>query len=68
MMDRRRRRPDSSKRVAAAQHYRREAARLRALADESIFSEVKRDLADIAREYDALAQQREDIARRFGMG
>lgn len=66
MIDRRRRRPDSSERNAA-QHYRREATRLRALADESIFPEVKHDLADIAREYDALAQQREDNARRFAV-
>lgn len=51
---------------SAAQQYRREAARLRALADESTFVEVKRDLADIAREYEALAEQRDDNARRFG--
>jgi hypothetical protein len=51
---------------SAAQQYRSEAARLRAMADESTFVEVKRDLAGIAREYEALAEQREDNARRFG--
>jgi len=52
--------------MGAADHYRREAARLRELADASTFSEVKHDLVVIAREYEDLAQQRDDVAKRYG--
>lgn len=65
------RRPHSSRRGAsrepdAADQYRREAARLRALADTSTFSEVRNDLTGIAQGYEELAQQHDDVARRFG--
>ncbi len=50
----------------AADQYRREAARLRTLADNSTFGEVREELTGIAQEYEALAQQRDDIVRRYG--
>jgi hypothetical protein len=56
----------SPRRITAAEQYRREAARLRSLADNSTFGEVRDELTGIAQEYEALAQQRDDIARRYG--
>ena len=50
----------------AADQYREEAARLRALADASYLADVRRDLVTIAQDYEALAQQREDVSRRYG--
>jgi hypothetical protein len=52
--------------IDAAQEYRREAARLRALAHTSMFSEVRDDLTCIAQEYEHLAQQRDEIVHRYG--
>jgi len=52
--------------IDAAEQYRREAARLRALADASTFSEVRDDLTGMAQEYEELARQRDDIAQRYG--
>ena len=62
--------PDSNKSPdhQAADQYRREAARLRALADASYLAEVRNDLSAIAQDYEALAQQRDDVARRYGPG
>lgn len=60
------RRPHRSPEIGAAEQYRREAARLRALASASTFSEVRDDLTGIAQEYEALARQRDDIAQRYG--
>ncbi len=59
-------RRDISRRSDTAEHYRREAARLRALAETSTFSEVRDDLAGIAQDYEELAQQRDAVARRYG--
>jgi len=61
-----RHRHDERHETDAAQQYRREAARLRALAHASYSAEVRHDLADIAEEYEELAQQRDAIARRYG--
>ncbi len=49
----------------AADQYRREAARLRVLADASYHADVRQDLVTIAEDYEALAQQRDHVARRF---
>ena len=56
----------ASRDTDAAREYRREAARLRALAGTSTFAEVRDDLTCIAQEYDHLAQQRDEIERRYG--
>lgn len=49
-----------------AGQYRREAARLRALAQSATFAEVRQDLTAIAQEYEALATQRDDADQRYG--
>lgn len=50
----------------AARQYRREAERLRGLAEASYLADVRKDLFTIAEDYEALAQQREAEARRYG--
>lgn len=52
----------------AAQQYRRDAARVRALADAAYVADVRNDLVAIADDYEALAQQRDAAARRYGDG
>ncbi|HEX9465187.1 MAG TPA: hypothetical protein VGB82_21500 [Alphaproteobacteria bacterium] len=50
-----------------AEFYRREAARLRSMADSHIFSDVQQGLLNVARQYDVLADQAAGIQRHtFG--
>lgn len=55
----------SSSDCQAAEQYRREAARVRALADASYLADVRNDLFTIAQDYEMLAQQRDDRAWRL---
>lgn len=57
---------DSPPAADMAEQYRREAARLQALAEAATFSAVRQDLVAIAHEYEDLARQRDDAERRYG--
>lgn len=58
--------PHKSPDREAAQKYRKEAERLRGLAEASYLADVRKDLFTIAEDYEVLAQQREAEARRYG--